>query len=436
MACSTIYLQSRNNSKVIDYFSIIKNTFKFINFLHRKHILFFLFNFLTINFCYNQVFDTCEIYINNIMTGSGLDVCAGDTTNFIVLCPPNYTKKIDSIEWKIINPFRNTENGDTALLFGNILVDTVTKNQFNYFFKDTLPCNHMYVYKTILVFANVYFSKDSTHEIGLRLDQCCVKYCPVQIAEFKESSRVVCERTGTVDFQDLSNRVPTEWEWTFEGGTPNKSTEKNPKGIRYDHSGNYGVRLIAKNPAGADTIYKPNWIKVLPSPAASDDTIQEVLANIGDTIVLQKCFTGTKYKWKNSKNVVLDSLESFQYVVKKYEKIYCTVSQDSFCDVTCKYQIKISDKPRIYIPNVITPNEDGYNDYLEVYGNQHQLLLMQVFDRWGNRIFSSQDSMAKWDGTIENQKANPGTYIWMIRYIDLRNNKEKVLSGDVTVIRE
>jgi len=368
------------------------------------------------------------------MTGWGINVCAGDTSHFEVLCPPNYTKKIDSIEWKIINPYRNTEIGDTALLFGKILVDTITKNQFNYFFIDTLSCDNMYLYKRIQVFSNLYFSKDTFHEIALRYNTFCVIYCPVQIAEFKESGRVVCERTGTVDFQDLSNRVPTEWEWTFEGGSPNKSTEKNPKGIRYEQSGTYGVRLIAKNPAGADTIYKPYWIKVLPSPAVSDDTIQEVLANIGDTIVLQKCFSGTKYKWKNSKHVVLDSLETFQYVVKKYETIYCTVSQDSFCDATCKYQIKISDKPRIYIPNVITPNEDGYNDYLEVYGNQHQLLLMQVFDRWGNRIFSSHDSMAKWDGTIENQKANSGTYIWMIRYIDLRNNKEKVLSGDVTVI--
>lgn len=436
MASYTFYLRSNNQSKEVDFSSFVNYTFKYNKFQYRIILLLFLLNFLFNNFCYNQVFDSCQIHLNNQGTGWGINVCAGDTAHFEVLCPLNYTKKIDSIEWKIINPYRNTERYDTALLFGLTLVDTVTKNQFNYFFIDTLSCDNMYLYKRTHVFANVYNSKDTFHEIALRSNTFCVIYCPVQIAEFKESSRVVCERTGTVDFQDLSNRVPTEWEWTFEGGTPNKSTEKNPKGIRYDYSGNYGVRLIAKNPAGADTIYKPNWIKVLPSPAASNDTIQEVLANIGDTIVLQKCFTGTKYKWKNSKNVVLDSLESFQYVVKKYETIYCTVSQDSFCDATCKYQIKISDKPRIYIPNVITPNEDGYNDYLEVYGNQHQLLLIQVFDRWGNRIFSSQDSMAKWDGTIENQKANPGTYIWMIRYIDLRNNKEKVLSGDVTVIRE
>ena len=398
--------------------------------------LLFIIFILNLNYILSQSIDSCELSINSYGNGFGINVCAGDTAFFKIICSSKFSKIIDSVKWKIINPYRNTESFDTAVLFGKTLVDTVTNNIFSYFFKDTLSCDNINLYKRILVFANVYFSKDTFHEIGLNLNTFCVQYCPVQIAEFKESSRVVCERTGTVDFQDLSNRVPTEWEWTFEGGTPNKSTDKNPKGIRYDHSGNYGVRLIAKNPAGADTIYKPYWIKVLPSPAVSDDTIQEVLANIGDTIVLQKCFNGTKYKWKNSKNVVLDTLESFQYVVKKYETIYCTVSQDSFCDATCKYQIKISDKPRIYIPNVITPNEDGYNDYLEVYGNQHQLLLMQVFDRWGNRIFSSQDSMAKWDGTIENQKANPGTYIWMIRYIDLRNNKEKVLSGDVTVIRE
>ncbi|MBK8723421.1 MAG: gliding motility-associated C-terminal domain-containing protein [Saprospiraceae bacterium] len=145
---------------------------------------------------------------------------------------------------------------------------------------------------------------------------------------------------------------------------------------------------------------------------------------------------GTKYLWKNSKQTVLDSVESLQYIVRKNETLTCTVSQDSFCDANCIYKIKISDTPKIFIPNVISPNEDGNNDYLEIYGNQHQLLLLQIFDRWGNRIYSTTDPLGKWDGLVNNQKVNPGTYVWLIRYIDLRDNKEKVLNGDVTVVRE
>ncbi|MCB2221655.1 MAG: PKD domain-containing protein [Bacteroidetes bacterium] len=56
-----------------------------------------------------------------------------------------------------------------------------------------------------------------------------------------------------VDFYDLSSGVPTSWEWTFEGGTPAVSTDKNPEGIVYTTEGTFSVTLTVSNAEGTDT---------------------------------------------------------------------------------------------------------------------------------------------------------------------------------------
>jgi len=71
-------------------------------------------------------------------------------------------------------------------------------------------------------------------------------------ANFEASETTVpvgCE----VDFYDLSSGVPTSWEWTFEGGTPNTSNIKNPEGIIYMNEGVYDVTLTVTNEEGSDS---------------------------------------------------------------------------------------------------------------------------------------------------------------------------------------
>lgn len=407
----------------------------------KKICIFFSFLFST-NLVFSQDVPNWGIGINGKFSFFDFNLCAGDSALFeITYDTIKYPIKIDSIHWYFHNKLQESVDVSSQILTNymklRLFDSTTTKSSIYLTVKETNFCNYNIIDSNYIMAAQTFYKREGkSHTAHLFYVPFCVHYCPIEKADFTENNRVVCERTEGIDFTDLSNRIPTQRQWTFEGGTPNSSTLKNPTGIRYNQSGNYGVRLIASNPAGADTIYKPNWIKVLPSPTASDDTVQQILANIGDTLFLEKCFVGTKYLWKNSKQTVLDSLQSLQYIVRKNETLTCTVSQDSFCDANCIYKIKISDTPKIFIPNVISPNEDGNNDYLEIYGNQHQLLLLQIFDRWGNRIYSTTDPFGKWDGQVNNQKVNPGTYVWLIRYIDLRDNKEKVLNGDVTVVRE
>jgi len=82
------------------------------------------------------------------------------------------------------------------------------------------------------------------------------------IADFSGSPVSVMEGQN-VSFTDLSTNLPTSWSWSFPGGTPSTSTEKNPV-VSYPATGTYSVSLTASNSAGSDAITKANYITVTP----------------------------------------------------------------------------------------------------------------------------------------------------------------------------
>ncbi len=99
---------------------------------------------------------------------------------------------------------------------------------------------------------------------------------PVADFEAEETSIPVgCE----VDFYDLSTGVPTEWEWTFEGGTPETSFDKNPENIIFENEGVYSVTLTVTNEEGTGTVTFDDYMTV------STTTVPDVYFVASDSII-------------------------------------------------------------------------------------------------------------------------------------------------------
>ncbi|MBW6492234.1 MAG: PKD domain-containing protein [Lentimicrobium sp.] len=82
------------------------------------------------------------------------------------------------------------------------------------------------------------------------------------VANFSGSPVSIMEGQ-TVSFIDQSSNNPTSWDWTFPGGTPSSSSERNPV-VTYPGIGTYDVSLIVSNSAGTDAITKSGYITVTP----------------------------------------------------------------------------------------------------------------------------------------------------------------------------
>jgi gliding motility-associated-like protein len=98
--------------------------------------------------------------------------------------------------------------------------------------------------------------------------------------------------------------------------------------------------------------------------------------------------------------------------------------------------------PHIFVPNAFTPNFDGHNDALETFIVVDLPVLeyrFSVFDRWGNLVFTTQDSDAVWDGTFRGKVLNTGVYVWLLEYTidDIEYGiTEYQSSGDVMLFKD
>ena len=113
------------------------------------------------------------------------------------------------------------------------------------------------------------------------------------------------------------------------------------------------------------------------------------------------------------------------------------------CTASARVQIRVDNRPRIYIPNAISPwNVDGYNDELVIFADASQVQqvdLLQVYDRWGTMVFSDQnfqpnDRTHGWDGRYRDVQMDPAVFVYYAK-VRLIDNRVLFFKGDVTVLR-
>lgn len=75
---------------------------------------------------------------------------------------------------------------------------------------------------------------------------------------------------------------------------------------------------------------------------------------------------------------------------------------------TLKYKIII------HVPSAFTPNNDGLNDTLELFGLPSNTATTNIYTKWGQLIYSSNEPTPGWDGTINGKTAPEGTYLYEI----------------------
>lgn len=92
-----------------------------------------------------------------------------------------------------------------------------------------------------------------------------------------------------------------------------------------------------------------------------------------------------------------------------------------------------------FIPNSFTPNNDGNNDQLLIYtGCDVAELKFSVFNRWGERVFYTEDVNVGWNGTINGADAPIGVYVYKFEY-SAENFRGDIVPtvkyGDITLVR-
>ncbi len=89
----------------------------------------------------------------------------------------------------------------------------------------------------------------------------------------------------------------------------------------------------------------------------------------------------------------------------------------------------------LFIPSAISPNNDGKNDFFKIQITADVIgLEIELYNRWGNKVFTSTSKDAAWDGTYKGTKAEIGVYQYMVK-AKFRDNSTQLYKGDFTIIK-
>lgn len=100
--------------------------------------------------------------------------------------------------------------------------------------------------------------------------------------------------------------------------------------------------------------------------------------------------------------------------------------------------VPVKDQTLFYVPNTFTPNDDEFNTvFLPVMtvGIDKYNYNMQIYNRWGERIFETFDPAIGWDGTYNGKVAPDGSYFWKIQFTEYDSSNVVYVNGFVNLIR-
>jgi gliding motility-associated-like protein len=95
------------------------------------------------------------------------------------------------------------------------------------------------------------------------------------------------------------------------------------------------------------------------------------------------------------------------------ENIFLWKVRSGNCEASAKVKITVYD---VFIPSVITPNNDGKNDFFEISEITGQIELI-IFNRWGNEEYTNDNYVNNWDGRNSKGEELPNdTYFYVMKF--------------------
>jgi gliding motility-associated-like protein len=145
---------------------------------------------------------------------------------------------------------------------------------------------------------------------------------------------------------------------------------------------------------------------------------------------------GVSYQWSPSGLLSCDDCPNPTAFITDTTTFYVVVTDANGCTATDSVVIVLLDEIQLFVPNIFSPNSDGVNDYLYVFGaEQLKTFIFTIYNRWGEKIYESTDYTEGWDGTQNGRVLTTAAFAYVVRGITWLGD-ERILSGNVTLMRK
>jgi gliding motility-associated-like protein len=320
---------------------------------------------------------------------------------------------------------------DTSVCSGRSYLIPATSNASSFSWSPSATLDNPAILQpTASPTADTWYYITATEGICTRVDSMQVRLYPSPVADAGTDQAICYGKTVQLNG---SGGVSYQWSpltnFTTPGNIPNPSV-KALESISYF--------LTVTDIRGCVSL-QPDEVRINVTPAvkifAGRDTVvamnqplQLAVTEIGNAGV-------TSYIWTPAFSLNDPFSATPVAILTQDQQFMVTGSTPEGCEGVDHVMVKVYKGPDIYVPSGFTPNNDGRNDVLRAIPvGIREFRYFQVFNRWGQLIFSTRDPRQGWDGRISGVEQPTGTYVWIAEAIDYKGNPVS-RKGFVTIIR-
>lgn len=239
------------------------------------------------------------------------------------------------------------------------------------------------------------------------------------------SDTVICD--GDPIF--LTPNVSSAISYIWNDGSTNSNLEIGTPGI-------YFVDILDENSCPAsDTVFVDVLASLMPTLPTDTTICQDILLELN---AYQP--SATSYKWDGESAYFQQNEATDSVFLITYAGSY-SVEMENSCGGITQYieVIKEDCTCEPFIPDAFTPNNDGNNDDFKIFANcDIQDFEMNIYDRWGGRVFTTTDWQIGWTGEYNGNIIQSGVYVYYMKYTAVDKNgipQETTKHGSLTLVR-
>lgn len=245
----------------------------------------------------------------------------------------------------------------------------------------------------------------------------------------------------SAQFTDLSfAETGITYLWDFGDGAT--SAAQHPNHI-YENVGPFPVTLTISTASGCIdtlTMFEPDIVHVRPIPHAQFSVTPEETDICHSDITFTNMSTdgATYFYWFDDNSAISTEEHPYHtYLTHGSKNPYLIVTSEYDCKDTA-YNYLFIEPYTVFAPNTFTPDGDEFNNqflpivYLGVVDWN-----LQIYNRWGQLIFESNDVNEGWNGTNQAGRVAPdGLYVWRLHYTSCEpSDPTKLATGHITIMR-
>lgn len=229
------------------------------------------------------------------------------------------------------------------------------------------------------------------------------------------------------------------YDWGFGDGNNLRNAKNDTVKHRFDKQGCYDIELKVTTDFGCkSTQVIECLVNVLASPIASFTTDPSHPSNVEPIVHFNSTsIDAQNYSWFiDSSFVSAENAFKYEFADSGLYEVKLAIVAPNGCKDTVTKVLDRYMVPVLYFPSSFTPNGDGLNDKWNFVGEGVDIdnYEIEIFDRWGKRLFFSNDPQESWTG-YDKSTGNSlpiGTYGYVVRYVD-QYKEPKVVTGQVII---